>query len=280
MRDTVAVYLGSLAGAGALSALGPAPTGDWTGAAAWGCHRGAGGLLQRHVLGPPRRPLSGLGHVGVRAGRGGWRACGGRGRPRRTTVVGGMAPRVAAVSARTAVRAPRAAVRALYATSSEGAGVSGRSRAQRQRGGRDQRKVGDAEWDADDRGAQCDAGDDVGQPPADRSTRSLEDAQGRNAPLTPTGRLRLARCVVNDGWPLRRAAEHFDRSSRPHHSRRQTPAAGAPGQLRREHGSGRCGLAARPLPAPPSLNPRCSGECRSGYRQYSQTADPKAWAPE
>lgn len=26
----------------------------------------------------------------------------------------------------------------------------------------------------------------------------------RNAPLTPTGRLRLARCVVDDGWPLRR----------------------------------------------------------------------------
>lgn len=31
----------------------------------------------------------------------------------------------------------------------------------------------------------------------------------RNAPLTPTGRLRLARCVVTDGWPLRRAAERF-----------------------------------------------------------------------
>ncbi|SFO23875.1 hypothetical protein SAMN05216207_103861, partial [Pseudonocardia ammonioxydans] len=28
----------------------------------------------------------------------------------------------------------------------------------------------------------------------------------RNAPLTPTGRLRLARCVVDDGWDLRRAA--------------------------------------------------------------------------
>ncbi|MFJ9808947.1 leucine zipper domain-containing protein, partial [Streptomyces sp. NPDC101158] len=61
----------------------------------------------------------------------------------------------------------------------------------------------------------------------------------RNAPLTETGRLRLARCVVDDGWPLRRAAERFqvshttaarwagryrqlgvagmsDRSSRPH----------------------------------------------------------------
>ncbi|MFB4320727.1 IS481 family transposase, partial [Actinomadura sp. 21ATH] len=69
----------------------------------------------------------------------------------------------------------------------------------------------------------------------------------RNAPLTETGRLRLARCVVEDGWPLRRAAERFqvspatarrwaaryrqlgeagmaDRSSRPHHSPRRTPA--------------------------------------------------------
>lgn len=26
----------------------------------------------------------------------------------------------------------------------------------------------------------------------------------RNAPLTETGRLRLARCVVDDGWTLRR----------------------------------------------------------------------------
>jgi transposase InsO family protein len=67
-----------------------------------------------------------------------------------------------------------------------------------------------------------------------------------NAPLTETGRLRLARCVVDDGWPLRRAAERFqvspttawrwadryrrcgeagmrDRSSRPHTSPRRTP---------------------------------------------------------
>jgi transposase InsO family protein len=67
----------------------------------------------------------------------------------------------------------------------------------------------------------------------------------RNAPLTETGRLRLARCVVEDGWPLRRAAERFqvshttarrwscryrksgpagmsDRSSRPQHSPRRT----------------------------------------------------------
>jgi transposase-like protein len=30
-----------------------------------------------------------------------------------------------------------------------------------------------------------------------------------NALLTPKGRLRLARCVVDDGWTLRRAAERF-----------------------------------------------------------------------
>ncbi|QXV62946.1 IS481 family transposase [Amycolatopsis sp. TNS106] len=67
-----------------------------------------------------------------------------------------------------------------------------------------------------------------------------------NAPLTPAGRLRLARCVVDEGWPLRRAAERFqvavstakrwagryredgeagmvDRSSRPRHSPSRTP---------------------------------------------------------
>lgn len=60
-----------------------------------------------------------------------------------------------------------------------------------------------------------------------------------NAPLTPEGRRRLAHLVVEEGWPVRRAAERFqvspatisrwvgryragqpmeDRSSRPHHS--------------------------------------------------------------
>ncbi len=66
-----------------------------------------------------------------------------------------------------------------------------------------------------------------------------------NACLTPKGRLKLARCVVEDGWSLRRAAERFqvsvptaqrwadryrelgeagmvDRSSRPHHCPNQT----------------------------------------------------------
>lgn len=67
-----------------------------------------------------------------------------------------------------------------------------------------------------------------------------------NARLAPRGRLELARCVVDDGWPLRRAAERFqvspttakrwadryrragvagmtDRSSRPQRSPRRTP---------------------------------------------------------
>jgi transposase InsO family protein len=68
----------------------------------------------------------------------------------------------------------------------------------------------------------------------------------RNAPLSPTGRLRLARCIVDDGWPLRRAADRYqvsvttaqrwarryrehgksgmqDRSSRPRSCPRQLP---------------------------------------------------------
>ena len=79
----------------------------------------------------------------------------------------------------------------------------------------------------------------------------------RNAPLSETGRLRLACCIVEDGWPLRRAAERFnvsvttaqrwaqryrahgparmrDHSSRPHHQprrvcrRRQRRVVGLP----------------------------------------------------
>jgi transposase InsO family protein len=68
----------------------------------------------------------------------------------------------------------------------------------------------------------------------------------RNAPLTETGRLRLARCIVDRGWPISTAAERFqvarttakkwsdryrelgpagmaDHSSRPRHSPRRTP---------------------------------------------------------
>jgi transposase InsO family protein len=104
------------------------------------------------------------------------------------------------------------------------------------------------------------------------STPDLQEAlvSHRNAPLTPTGRLRLARCVVEDGWPLRRAAERFqvshttaarwagryrqwgaegmhDRSSRPHHQPRRTPPAIETRvlRLRREHRIGPVRLAAR-----------------------------------
>ena len=68
-----------------------------------------------------------------------------------------------------------------------------------------------------------------------------------NAALTPRARLRLARLVVEDGWPIARAAERYDvswptarrwadryaamgvagmadRSSRPHRSPTRTPA--------------------------------------------------------
>ncbi|MFD9618246.1 leucine zipper domain-containing protein, partial [Streptomyces virginiae] len=90
----------------------------------------------------------------------------------------------------------------------------------------------------------------------------------RNAPLTETGRLRLARCVVDDGWPVRRAAERFqvshttaarwagryrqlgvagmsDRSSRPHHQPSRTPTAVEQHvlRLRREHRIGPLRLA-------------------------------------
>ncbi|MGW7410120.1 rhodanese-like domain-containing protein [Streptomyces sp. NPDC054833] len=97
----------------------------------------------------------------------------------------------------------------------------------------------------------------------------------RNAPLTETGRLRPARCVVDDGWPVRRAAERFqvshttasrwanryrrlgiagmsDRSSRPHHQPAKTPARieAEVIRLRREHRIGPLRLAGRTGIAP------------------------------
>jgi transposase len=63
-----------------------------------------------------------------------------------------------------------------------------------------------------------------------------------NAILTPKGRLRLARCVVDDGWPLRRAAERFQVSV--------TTAArwAARYRERGEHGMG--DLSSRPASSP------------------------------
>jgi transposase InsO family protein len=91
-----------------------------------------------------------------------------------------------------------------------------------------------------------------------------------NAPLSELGRFRLARCIVDDGWPLRRAAERFqvspttaqrwaqryrlegragmrDRSSRPHHSPRQTrqPVVRKIVHLRRRKGLGPAMIAGR-----------------------------------
>ncbi len=103
----------------------------------------------------------------------------------------------------------------------------------------------------------------------------------RNTPLTATGRLRLARCVVDDGWPLRRVAERFqvsqataarwtgryckhgpagmqDRFSRPHHQPRRTPAAIEERVVRprREHRIGPVRLAAiaTSQPQPPTAS--------------------------
>ncbi|MFD8951385.1 integrase core domain-containing protein [Streptomyces xanthophaeus] len=105
----------------------------------------------------------------------------------------------------------------------------------------------------------------------------------RNAPLTETGRLRLARCVVEDGWPVRRAAERFqvshttaarwagryralgiagmgDRSSRPHHQPQRTAVEVESEvlRLRREHRIGPLRLAVRCHIAA-STAPTCAG---------------------
>lgn len=65
----------------------------------------------------------------------------------------------------------------------------------------------------------------------------------RNAPPTPTGRLRLARCVMYDGWPLRRAAERFQ-VSHPTAARWASPLPPT--------GSGRDAGPLQP-PAPPTI---------------------------
>jgi leucine-zipper of insertion element IS481/Integrase core domain len=64
----------------------------------------------------------------------------------------------------------------------------------------------------------------------------------RNAPLTETGRLRLARCVVDDGWPLRRAAERFQVSA--------TTAARWAGRYRQAGAAGMTDRPSRPRSCP------------------------------
>jgi transposase InsO family protein len=83
--------------------------------------------------------------------------------------------------------------------------------------------------------------------PSNRSATQEVFVSHRNAALTPRARLRLARLIVDQEWPVARAAERYDvswrtadrwarryrelgeagmvdRSSRPHHSPNRTPA--------------------------------------------------------
>jgi len=85
----------------------------------------------------------------------------------------------------------------------------------------------------------------------------------RDIPLSETGRLRFARCIVEDGWSLRRAAERFqvavttaqrwssryrvqgpagmvDRSSRPYRSPQLTPTRTERPNIRHRHPQGSC----------------------------------------
>ena len=64
----------------------------------------------------------------------------------------------------------------------------------------------------------------------------------RNAPLSETGRLRLARCVVEEGWPLRRAAERFQVSP--------TTAARWAARYRQAGAAGMAGQSSRPSCSP------------------------------
>jgi hypothetical protein len=64
----------------------------------------------------------------------------------------------------------------------------------------------------------------------------------RNAPLSETGRLRLARCVVEEGWPLRRAAERFQVS--------HSTAARWAGRYRELGAAGMADRSSRPLSSP------------------------------
>ena len=64
----------------------------------------------------------------------------------------------------------------------------------------------------------------------------------RNAPLTETGRLRLARCVVDQGWPVRRAAERFQVSP--------TTTARWAGRYRAQGAAGMADRSSRPRTSP------------------------------
>ena len=86
----------------------------------------------------------------------------------------------------------------------------------------------------------------------------------RNAPLSETGRLRLARCVVEDGWSLRRAAERFQVSP--------TTAQRWAGRYRRW---GRAGMVDRP--SRPHRSPRRT--CRRRERRIITLRVTRRWGP-
>ncbi len=69
-----------------------------------------------------------------------------------------------------------------------------------------------------------------------------------NAMLTPTGRLRLTRCIVDQGWPLRRAAERFGCSV--------TTARRWAGRYRHQGRAGMLDRSSRPDTCPRRLPPR------------------------
>ena len=82
-----------------------------------------------------------------------------------------------------------------------------------------------------------------------------------NAPLTEPGRLRLARCVVEDGWPLRRAAERFQVSPTTAAAGPAVTAAGG-----RDGGPLRAGRIASPAARP-----------RAGAADHQAAGQPSGW---
>ena len=97
-----------------------------------------------------------------------------------------------------------------------------------------------------------------------------------NAPLSETGRLRLARCVVDDGWPLRRAAERFQVS----HTTAARWAARVPAGRRRGPGRQVFPSACQPgphLPAHPSTGSSACGSAGGWGRPGSPSGS--AWHP-
>ena len=71
----------------------------------------------------------------------------------------------------------------------------------------------------------------------------------RNAPLTGTGRPRLARCVVDGRWPVRRAAERFQVS--------HTTAARWAARHREQGAAGMADRSSRPYASPVRTPARC-----------------------